>query len=112
MITKSLDVPDLLAVPGASPTGAIPIYYDTAVLRWMRARPGPICPLSALILAKQPGTESWVRAASWVTGWTERRVFAFKSKLRSMIGIEELGAREAVLYALAYKSLQRQGVKV
>lgn len=79
---KELNVSELPSFPQAQYTGEIGVHSVDGV--WERNGQQLLCPLSRLILDRNPPHKSWLRAASFVTGWTMVRTFAFKSAMSGL----------------------------
>lgn len=96
-----------LAVDRVVPTGEIGVEYAGG--SWQRNGQRLLCPLSLLILQKQPSaSSSWLRAASMVTGWTLTRTMAFKLQMgRMAVRGTDAEARKGVLDAKLYNLLHK-----
>jgi hypothetical protein len=94
---------------GVFPTGEIGVGWIDG--RWERNGQRLLCPLSRLILQKQPQATSWLKAAALATGWTLTRTFAFKLAMgkANLKLIKEnhseaaKGIQDATLYSLLYE---------
>jgi hypothetical protein len=111
MNAKELNVRELPTFPNVQLTGELGIVFSRENQRWERNGQQLIGPLSKLILDAQPPAESWIAAASHVTGWGELRVFAFQTALSAFritggfnaSDATNKGVTDAALYGLLYK---------
>lgn len=99
-----------LATEGVFPTGEIGV--ECVNDRWHRNGQRLLCPLSKLILQKQPCETSWLRAAALCTGWSPTRTMAFKMQMgritiRGTDAEAQKGVQDAKLYDILYKLSRR-----
>lgn len=97
-----------LPVQNVWPTGEIGISWIDGL--WERNGQNLLCPISKLILEKQPQTPSWIKAASIVLGWSLGRTLAFKLSLgkaplsqKGSSHEANKGITDAQLYNLLFK---------
>ncbi len=96
-----------LDTEGVCPTGEIGVEYIDQ--RWQRNGQRLLCPLSKLILQRQPCAGLWLRAAAMATGWSLVRTMAFKLSMShitlSMEGKTDADTRKGIIDAKLYDLL-------
>lgn len=106
---KELNVRELPTFPQVHLTAELGIGFSQERQCWERNGQQLLGPLSKLVLDAQPSAETWITAASAVTGWGEVRVFAFQTalsafRIRGGLHAEtQKGVSDAALYGLLYK---------